>query len=36
MSQTSNRFTPAQKAEIVRKHLGGKEPVLDLAAKFGV
>ena len=35
MSQTSNRFTPAQKAEIVRRHVSGKEPISDLADKFG-
>jgi hypothetical protein len=35
MSQTSKRFTPAQKAEIVRRHRSGKEPVSDLADKFG-
>ena len=35
MSQTSKRFTPAQKAEIVWRHLNGKEPVSDLAEKFG-
>jgi transposase-like protein len=35
MSRTSKRFTPAQKAEIVGRHLSGKEPVSDLADKFG-
>jgi transposase-like protein len=35
MSQTSKRFTPAQKAEIVRRHVSGKEPISDLADQFG-
>jgi transposase len=35
MSQTSKHFTPAQKAEIVRRHLSGKEPMSNLADKFG-
>ena len=31
MSQTRRHFTPAQKSEIVRRHVSGKEPVSDLA-----
>lgn len=36
MSRTSRHFTPEQKAEIVRRHLAGKEPVSNLADEFGV
>jgi hypothetical protein len=35
MSQTSKRFTLAQKAEIVGRHLSGKEPLSNLANEFG-
>lgn len=34
MSQTRRHFTPPQKADIVRRHLAGKEPVSDLADEF--
>ncbi len=36
MSQTRRRFTPDQKAQIVRRHLSGKEPISNLADKFGL
>ncbi len=37
MSNGSRRhFTPQQKAEIVRRHLVGKEPISDLAGEFQV
>lgn len=38
MSQRSKRrtFTAEQKAEVVRRHLGGKVPVSDLADELGV
>jgi transposase-like protein len=38
MSETRSRrtFTSAQKAEIVRRHLSGKEPVSNLAEELGV
>lgn len=32
MSQNRRRFTPEVKAQIVRRHLSGKEPVSKLAA----
>jgi len=35
MHSRGKRFTPAQKADIVRRHLIGKEPVSDLADRFG-
>ena len=36
MNQTRRHFTPDQKAQIVRRHLSGKEPVSDLADEFGL
>jgi len=38
MSNDSTRrsFTAAQKAEVVRRHLSGKEAVSDLADEFGL
>jgi transposase-like protein len=36
MSQTRRRFTPDQKAQIVRRHLSGKEPISNLADEFGL
>jgi transposase-like protein len=36
MSQTRRHFTAQQKAEIVRRHVAGKEPVSDLADEFGL
>lgn len=36
MSRTRRRFTPEQKAQIVRRHLAGKEPVSALAEEFGL
>lgn len=36
MSQTRRHFTPDQKAQIVRRHLTGKEPISDLADEFGL
>jgi transposase len=36
MSQTRRHFTPDQKAQIVRRHLSGKEPISDLADEFGL
>jgi transposase len=35
MNETPNRFTLAQKAKIVRMYISGREPVSDLADKFG-
>jgi transposase-like protein len=36
MNQSRRHFTAEQKAEIVRRHLAGKEPVSNLADEFGV
>jgi transposase-like protein len=36
MSRQRRHFTAEQKAQIVRRHLGGKEAVSDLAEEFGV
>lgn len=36
MSKKRRHFTALQKAEIVRRHLAGKEAVSDLADEFGV
>ena len=36
MSRTRRHFTPEQKAEIVRRHVAGKEAVSDLADEFGL
>lgn len=36
MSRTRRRFTAEQKAQIVRRHLAGKEPVSKLAEEFGL
>lgn len=36
MSRERRRFTAEAKAQIVRRHLAGKEPVSKLAEEFGV
>jgi transposase-like protein len=36
MRKSRRHFTPEQKAEVVRRHLSGKEPVSDLADEVGV
>lgn len=36
MSRTRRRFTPEQKAQIVRRHLAGEEAVSALAEEFGL
>lgn len=36
MSRKRRHFTGEQKAEIVRRHLSGKEPVSKLAEEFGL
>lgn len=36
MSQQRRRFTPELKAQIVRRHLSGKEPVSKLAEEFQI
>ena len=36
MSRDRRRFTAELKAQIVRRHLAGKEPVSKLAEEFGV
>jgi transposase len=36
MSKARRHFTAEQKAEIVRRHLAGKEPVSNLADEFGL
>jgi len=36
MTKSRRHFTAPQKAEIVRRHLGGKEPVSNLADEFQV
>lgn len=36
MSRGRRSFTPVQKAEVVRRHLAGKEAVSDLADELGV
>ncbi|MFV0443425.1 MAG: transposase, partial [Planctomycetaceae bacterium] len=35
-TRTRRRFTPGQKAQIVRRHLAGKEAVSALAEEFGL
>jgi transposase len=35
MNQRSTHFTPAQKADIIRRHVIGQERVSDLADQFG-
>jgi len=35
-SKPRRHFTPPQKAEIVRRHLSGKEAVSNLADEFGL
>jgi transposase len=36
MSRTRRNFTADQKAQVVRRHLSGKEPVSALADEFGL
>ena len=36
MNQTRRHFTADQKAQIVRRHLSGKEPVSNLADEYGL
>ena len=36
MSRTRRRFTAEQKAQVVRRHVAGKEPVSKLAEEFGL
>jgi transposase len=36
MSKSRRHFSPEQKAEIVRRHLAGKEPVSNLADELNV
>jgi transposase len=36
MRQSRRHFSASQKAQIVRRHLSGKEPVSNLADEFGV
>jgi transposase len=36
MSKSRRHFSPEQKAQIVRRHVAGKEPVSDLADEFHV
>ena len=36
MTKSRRHFSPPQKAEIVRRHLAGKEPVSNLADEFDV
>jgi transposase-like protein len=36
MNRTRRHFTAEQKAEVVRRHLAGKQPVSDLADELGV
>jgi transposase len=36
MRQSRRHFTAAQKAQIVRRHISGKEPVSKLADEFGL
>ena len=36
MSRTRRHFSAEQKADVVRRHLAGKEAVSDLADEFGV
>jgi len=36
MSRTRRHFTPEQKAQVVRRHVVGKEPVSDLADELGL
>jgi transposase-like protein len=36
MNQTRRHYTPEQKAQIVRRHVVGKEPVSDLADELGL
>ena len=36
MTRTRRRFTAEQKAQVVRRHLAGKEAVSDLADELGI
>ena len=36
MRQSRRHFSASQKAQIVRRHLSGKEPISNLADEFGV
>ena len=36
MSRKRRRFTAEQKAQVVRRHVAGKEPVSKLAEEFGL
>ena len=36
MNPTRRHFTPDQKAQVVRRHLSGKEPISNLADEFGL
>lgn len=36
MNRTRRHFSAEQKAEVVRRHLAGKQPVSDLADELGV
>lgn len=36
MTRSRRHFSPTQKAEVVRRHLAGKEPVSDLADELGI
>jgi transposase len=36
MRQSRRHFSASQKAQIVRRHISGKEPVSNLADEFGV
>lgn len=36
MSRTRRHFSAEQKADIVRRHLAGKEPISNLADEFGL
>jgi transposase len=35
-NSTKRRFTPEQKAQIIRRHLGGKEAVSELASELQI
>jgi transposase len=36
MNPTRRHFTPDQKAQIVRRHLSGREPISDIADELGI